>query len=204
MQKLEAVIFDLGGVILNIDYHLTRKAFEELGVKNFNEMYSQAAADKLFKRLETGNIKEAQFHFEFNSCIGLQLKKDAINKAWNAMLLNFREESLFFLDQIKSRYRLFLLSNTNEIHYRMFNSIYYKRNRHCSFEDFFEKAYYSFEMGMRKPDGNIYQYVVERNNLEYGSTLFIDDSIQNVEAAKILGMQTVLLKTDGSIENLGL
>lgn len=204
MEKIEAVIFDLGGVILDIDYSLTHKAFEKLGAQNFDEMYSQALADKLFRNLETGNIKAAYFYSEFNKCTGLNLKPDQINEAWNAMLLTFREDSLLFLEDIKSRYRLFLLSNTNEIHYDMFKKIYHQKKRPGTFEFFFEKAYYSFEIGMRKPDSDIYEYVLETNNLKPKSTLFIDDSIQNVNAAKSLGMQTILLKTGNFIENTGL
>ncbi len=204
MEIIEAVIFDLGGVILDIDYSLTRKAFEKLGAQNFDEMYSQALADKLFRNLETGNIKAANFYSEFNKCTGLNLKPDQINEAWNAMLLTFREDSLLFLEDIKSRYRLFLLSNTNEIHYDMFKKIYHQKKRPGTFEFFFEKAYYSFEIGMRKPDSDIYEYVLETNNLKPKSTLFIDDSIQNVNAAKSQGMQTILLKTGNFIENTGL
>lgn len=204
MQKIEAVIFDLGGVILDIDYNLTRKAFEKVGAENFNEMYSQASADRLFRNLETGNIKEANFYAEFNECTGLSLKPDQINEAWNAMLLTFREDSLLFLNSIKSKYRLFLLSNTNEIHYNMFNKIYYQKKRAKAFEFFFEKAYYSFEIGMRKPDNDIYEYVLKTNNLKPSSTIFIDDSLQNVNTAKILGMQTILLEKGNYIENTGL
>ena len=94
MQKTEAIIFDLGGVILDIDYNLTRTAFEKLGVRNFDEMYSQSSADMLFRNLETGKISEENFYNEMNKCTGLQLSPAEIKQAWNAMLLNFREESL--------------------------------------------------------------------------------------------------------------
>ena len=204
MQKIEVVIFDLGGVILDIDYNLTQKAFEKLGVANFTEMYSQAAADQLFRNLETGKIKEADFYVEFNKCIGLCLTPDEIREAWNSMLLKFREESLLFLTEIKSKYRLFLLSNTNKIHYYKFREIYQERDRAIPFENFFEKAYYSFEVGMRKPDNDIYEYVLHANRINPKHTLFIDDSLQNIETAKNMGMQTILLETGNSIENTGL
>lgn len=204
MQKIDAVIFDLGGVILDIDYNLTHNAFEKLGVGNFDTMYSQAEADRLFRDLETGHIKEANFYIEFNKCTGLSLSTSEIRDAWNAMLLTFRENSLVFLDEISSKYRLFLLSNTNEIHYNMFKTIYYGKRRDKAFENFFEKAYYSFDMGMRKPDNEIYKQVLMENNLNPQRTVFIDDSVQNVEAAAKVGIQTMLLKQGNYIENLGL
>ena len=101
MEKIENIIFDLGGVILDVDYNLTRAAFEKLGVANFDEMYSQANANKLFQKLETGEIDEAEFYKELNDCTGLHLSTEEIKKAWNAMLLSFREGSLQFLEEIR-------------------------------------------------------------------------------------------------------
>ncbi|MEO6188219.1 MAG: HAD family phosphatase [Ginsengibacter sp.] len=204
MQQTKAIIFDLGGVLLNIDYHLTRKSFEELGVNRFTEMYSQAAADRLFEKLEKGTIQDEDFYIEFNKCAGLNLSQDQIDNAWNAMLLDFRESSLTFLNRIKNKYRLFLLSNTNDIHCRKFREMYFARPRAEAFEKFFEKAYYSFDMRMRKPDEECYSCVLLENDLNPESTLFIDDSSQNVEAAKKLGITTIQLQPGMRIENLGL
>ncbi|MEO6220522.1 MAG: HAD family phosphatase [Ginsengibacter sp.] len=204
MKKIDAVIFDLGGVLLDIDYNRTEKAFEKLGVANFNEMYSQASADRLFQNLETGNITEPNFYKEFNNFTGLSLSVEEIINAWNSMLLTFRETSLLFLNDIKSRYKLFLLSNTNQIHYNKFNKIYHEKKRAKAFENYFDKAYYSFEMGMRKPDRECYEYVLLTNNLTPRNTLFIDDSAQNINAARNLGMQTILLETGKYIETLSL
>ena len=129
MQKTENIIFDLGGVLLDIDYNLTRSAFEKLGVADFDEMYSQATADKLFQKLETGKISEENFYKEFNRCTGLYLSDEEINKAWNAMLLSFREHSLSYLETLKSRFKIFLLSNTNNIHLNCFYQIYHQKER---------------------------------------------------------------------------
>lgn len=202
MEKIEAIIFDLGGVILDIDYNLTKTAFEELGTTHFDEMYSQADADQLFKRLETGDVKPEEFYAEFNKRTGLKLLPEEINGAWNAMLLTFREESLTFLEQLKHKYRMFLLSNTNEIHYEIFKQIYHGDQRKFAFEEYFEKAYYSFEMGKRKPNADIFQVVLKENNLKPNTTLFIDDTIQNIEAARKIGMHTVHLTAGMRIENI--
>ena len=204
MQKIEAIIFDLGGVILNIDYNLTRREFENYGIYNFNEMYSQAAANDLFDDLETGKIKEVDFYKEFNKHTGFILSEDKIQTAWNAMLLNFREKSLEFIDSLQTKYKLFLLSNTNHIHLKAFNKIYLENKRDKPFENFFNKAYYSCEIGLRKPNADIYEFVLKENKLDTGKTLFVDDSTQNIETAKVLGMQTILLASGKYIEDLSL
>src|SRR5664279_1500227 len=202
MEKNEAIIFDLGGVILNIDYHLTRAAFEDIGVENFHEMYSQADANDLFRSLETGKISEDCFYTEMNTRTGIDLSTEKIQYAWNAMLLTFREKSLQFLKGLKPKYKLFLLSNTNHIHLKEFRKIYFESERAQPFEGLFDKVYYSCEIGLRKPDAESYESVLTENKLAPGRTLFIDDSAQNVEAAKILGMQTILLPPDKNIEDL--
>ena len=204
MQKTEAIVFDLGGVILNIDYHLTRRAFEKLGVRNFDEMYSQSGADILFRELETGKISEDSFYTEINKRTGLGLSTIEIQQAWNAMLLTFREKSLQFLQVLKPKYKLFLLSNTNHIHLKEFNKIYLEKEREFPFEEFFDKAYYSCEIGLRKPNAESYDLVLKENKLVPGNTLFVDDSIQNIEAAGLLGMHTVLLQPGKYIEDLDL
>lgn len=204
MEKIETIIFDLGGVILDIDYNLTRTAFEKLGVTHFDEMYSQATANQLFKKLETGKISENDFYKELNLCTGLHLSPTEINQAWNAMLLSFREKSLRFLNGINPKYQLFLLSNTNYIHIKAFQKIFYSKERTQSFEDYFNKAFYSCDIGLRKPDPVCYTWVLNELKTEPSKILFIDDSAQNVEGAKEEGMQALLLSPGTNIEDLGL
>ena len=202
MQNTDAIIFDLGGVILNIDYNLTRKAFEKAGIRNFHDMYSQANADDLFSDLEMGKISEVNFYKEIKNRSGIDLPDKEITAAWNAMLLDFREESIQFLDSLKSKYKLFLLSNTNHIHLPELTKIYHNKKRDKTFAGYFDKVYYSCEMGLRKPNADIYEVVLKENNLISGNTLFVDDSAQNIEAADVLGMQTILLSPGMYIENL--
>ncbi|MDQ6764303.1 MAG: HAD family phosphatase [Bacteroidota bacterium] len=204
MKNIEAIIFDLGGVILNIDYNLTRSAFEKAGVNHFDDMYSQSKADVLFKRLETGKITEEDFYTEFRNCTNMVISNEQIESCWNAMLLDFREETLLFLATVKPKYRTFLLSNTNLVHYKKFEKIYHEKQRPHTFEVLFEKAYYSFEMGLRKPDADCYNFVLEQNNLSPATTLFIDDTEKNIATARMLGMQTALLEKSMQVETLGL
>ena len=202
MKKIENVILDLGGVLLDIDYNLTRTAFEKLGVENFEEMFSQINADSLFQRLETGHISEADFFKSLNEKAGLHLSVPPIIEAWNAMLLQFRESSLEFLNTLSSKYNLYLFSNTNFIHIRAFKEIYNQTTRPRPFDDYFSKAFYSCEIGYRKPNPESYKWILNDLKIQSETTLFIDDSIQNIEAAEALGMQIVHLLPGKKIENL--
>ena len=204
MQNIKAIIFDFGGVILNIDYNKTYKAFTNLGVKNFDEMYSQKNANPLFHDLEEGKINEEEFYNAFRRSTQLKLTDQQIKTAWNAILLRYREEALQTLATIKNKYRLYLLSNTNSIHHKEFNKIFEDQIGSGSINDYFDKAYYSHEIKHRKPDKEAYEYVLKENNLSASETLFIDDSIQNIDAAKALGLQTIFLKEGMMLEDLGL
>ena len=204
MKNIENIIFDLGGVILDIDYNRTRKGFEDIGVKQFDEMYSQANANKLFQKLETGHISNEVFFKELDSVTNLNLTPHQIRTAWDAMLLEFREDSLKFLVEIKLKYNTYLFSNTNFIHMEAFHKLFHNKERPHPFDDYFDKAFYSCKIGLRKPDTESFQWILDHLNIKAGKTLFIDDSIQNIEAAKKVGLQTVHLKPGMNIEELGL
>ncbi|HEV8081503.1 MAG TPA: HAD family phosphatase, partial [Chitinophagaceae bacterium] len=124
MRNVRTIIFDFGGVILNIDYNKTSKAFNSLGVTGFDDMYSQKNADPLFRNLEEGKKSEEEFYTAFRKSTQLPLTDHQINTAWNKMLLGYRKEALHTLKSIKHKYSLFLLSNTNIIHLQAFNKIY--------------------------------------------------------------------------------
>lgn len=204
MDKVENIIFDLGGVLLDIDYNLTRTAFEKLGVAHFDTMYSQSDADQLFQKLETGKIAEENFYKEFSRYTGLHLSPEDTRNAWNAMLLNFREESLRFLDDLRHRYKIFLLSNTNHIHIDWFKNRFHETKREKPFDEYFSRVFYSCDIGLRKPDVECYEWVLNELSVEAGKTLFIDDSEGNIEGAKKAGLQTIRLLPGKKIEDLSL
>lgn len=204
MQNIKAIIFDFGGVIFNIDFVSMNNAFSNLGVKHFEKIYSQKSADPLFQHLEEGKINEEEFYNAFRKFVNLQLADQQIKTAWNALLAGYRKNALQTLKRIKHKYALYLLSNTNSIHVQAFNKMYKEEVGEGSLEDYFDKVYYSHKIGYRKPDVQAYKYVLEENNLCPDETLFIDDSIQNIEAAKTLGLQTIFLKNGQQIEDFGL
>lgn len=204
MNNIKAIIFDLGGVLLNIDYNKTRNAFENIGVIDFHNMYSQAEANPLFQDLETGRISEERFYEYMQQYVDKNVTNEMIMNAWNSMLLDFRKESLEELKRLKSMYKLFLLSNTNYIHLQAFNEIYKKTVGGTPFENLFDKVYFSHELGLRKPDVEPFEYVVKENNLNPAETLFIDDSLQNVEGARKAGLEAIHFTQGMTVEKLGL
>ena len=201
MQDIEAIIFDFGGVIFNIDFHKLNTAFKNLGVHNFDKMYSQKNADPLFSDLEKGKISEAEFYTAFKKCFNSNLSDIQIKNAWNTILIDYRMEALNTLKFLKKKYKLYLLSNTNIIHHTAFHKIYQDKIGKDNFDDLFDKVYYSHQIGCRKPDKEIYEFVINDISLNPSNSLFIDDSIQNITAAAASGFKTILLHHGEKIED---
>lgn len=199
LEGIKAIIFDLGGVILNINYQLAEQAFEKLGIENFAELFSQASQSKLFDRLEKGVISPAEFRKELCSLSKKNLTDDQIDKAWNAMLLDLPPERIELLKKLKEHYKIYLLSNTNKIHIDQFSCRTISREK---LESLFDKVYFSSEIGMRKPDSEIFEHVLKENGLKPSETLFIDDSIQHIEGAEKVEIRAVLLEKGTTINKL--
>ena len=183
MQQIKNIIFDLGGIFLEIHYQLTKDAFINLGIKNFDELFTQHHANSLFEDLETGKISEPEFYNRFKADAGLTLTDAEIKTAWNALLGNFPLERLEWLKNIKTKYNVYLFSNTNQIHYDAFMKIYETNTGKNDFNDHFIKAYYSQYLGLRKPYPESFFAILQEQGLVAEETLFIDDTVKNIEAA---------------------
>lgn len=193
INNYKNIIFDLGGVILNVDYTLTVKAFSKLGVSDFDTMFSQARQTKLFDNYEKGFISSDEFRAEIKKYLPKNETDQTIDHAWNAILLDLPQERLDLLKKIRASHRTFLLSNTNDIHVRTINKYLQKEFAIPDLSGFFDKVYFSYEIGMRKPDREIFEFILKENDLVPEETLFIDDSVQHVEAAKKLNIQAYWL-----------
>lgn len=203
MQQTKAIIFDLGGVLLNIDFRLSEKAFAELGLTNFADFFNQFHSNDLFRKLETG-MDDDLFYDDLRTATGLSLSNEQIRDAWNALLQDYRPESVAVLPQLREKYKLYLLSNTNEIHLKEFQRRYELWKPGELFDDLFDAAYYSHRIGHRKPNASAFEFVLEKHQLNATETLFIDDSINNIEAAQQLGLQTIHLQPGMKVEEMGL
>ncbi len=190
------IIFDLGGVLLNIDYNRSIEAFKKLGMKNFDNFFTQANQSKLFDGFDTGTISPVEFRNNIRNMSGLQLTDKQIDDAWNAMLLDMPPERIQLLNRVRQHYRIFLLSNTNAIHYPIYMQYMKETYGVESLEPLFEKQYLSFELGMRKPNRDIFERIIQENKLSPGKTLFIDDSKQHVHGAREAGLQALWLNVE--------
>lgn len=190
LKGIKNIIFDLGGVVLNIDYFAAVKAFEGYGIKAFDAHYSQMKQSPLFDDFEIGKVTPCQFRKAMRTHVDASLTDFRINKAWNAIILDFPPERIAFLDQIKNNYRTFLLSNTNKIHYNLYQKALKKQGYPNGLDDLFEKTYFSFKVGLRKPDAAIFNQLIHNEGILPEETLFIDDTFMHIETAQSLGFRT--------------
>jgi glucose-1-phosphatase len=196
MQKQEAIIFDLGGVIIDLDYHRTAAEFVKLGMSDFDEIYSKAKQSSLFDDFEKGIMSVDGFRSELKKHLPPNISDEQIDQAWNAMLIDIPIHRVEFLKRVGAKHRIFLLSNTNRIHVKAFTKMAADIFGENNFLSIFEKCYLSCEMGMRKPDAEIFEKVISDNHLDRTKTLFIDDSKQHFEGALKIGMHAELLKVE--------
>jgi glucose-1-phosphatase len=178
---ITTIIFDFGDIFINLDKQATLDGLKKLGVSEWNDDLNQ-----LNVSFEKGQISRENFLFGIQKHTS-NASIDEITTAWNAVLLDFPLKRLEFLQKLSKKYRLFLLSNTDSIHIETFE----RENGVSFYSDFyqcFEKVYFSFEMGMRKPDVEIYNYLLSQHNLIPKHTLFVDDKKENTDAAASLGI----------------
>ncbi len=209
LDHIDTLILDLGGVLINVDYDRSAKAFLQQGVEHFEQQFSKAKQTPLFDRFEKGEINPKEFRDEVRRLLKPDLKDKQIDACWNAMLGSIPDERMVLVEDLRMRYRVYLLSNTNKIHVPAFLEIAQRENKVADFRQEFDGVYFSCELGLRKPDAAIFKHVLKDTFALPERTLFIDDSIQHVEGARRAGLHAEhldLAKEDviEMVERLGL
>jgi HAD superfamily hydrolase (TIGR01509 family) len=199
LKGIRNIIFDFGGVVINLDYKLTLNEFKALGLNDIEKVYTQFSQLPWFDKYDTGEISSETFITGFSKMLTPGTSRQQIIHAWNAMLLDFPAERAELLLNLKSRYRTFLLSNTNEIHISYYLDCISEWYGKEAMNNFFEKTYYSNRIGMRKPNKEIFEFVIRENGLDPSETLFIDDSPQHVEGARKAGLRAYHLQAPETI-----
>jgi putative hydrolase of the HAD superfamily len=193
-NNIRNIIFDLGGVIVNIDPVVTFKAFSALSQKPLEEITEIYHNTAFFRHYESGKISDHDFRNGIRNVLKINSSDDEIDAAWNALLMEIPAGKMEMLRRTRKKFRTFLLSNTNNIHRVRFENVFAGFSPGEDIHTLFEKVYYSFRMDMRKPEPGIFLSVLSENDLEPGETLLIDDNKENIESAGSLGMKTMLVE----------
>lgn len=199
--KIKNIVFDLGGVIMNLDVPKTILEFNKIGITNIVNDTGHHYTDSIFYELEIGKVSETEFIEKLRGLSSLYPSNGEIKKAWNAMILDMPGDRIELLVKLKNNFNIFLLSNTNSIHQEKFIGEVNKRNN-ISFNELFQKTYYSHEIGLRKPEKDVFNFMLEDSSLIPEETLFIDDSIENIDEAKNIGIQIYHISKKQSLESL--
>lgn len=203
MPAIKNIIFDYGNVIFMLDFLKSQKAWEEVGINNSNEFYGHRVQDPIFTAFEDGSATAEEFRAYIRNKTGNPELTDAqIDKAWNGLLVGIPAGNHELLLELKSKYRTFLLSNINPIHYDFIMDYLDREFGYNGNDHLFEKVYYSHLVGKRKPNAEIFEQVLSENDLNPAETLFIDDSPQHIATAAGLGINTYLMTAPDNIQAL--
>lgn len=201
LNGIKNIIFDLGGVLLNIDPQKTIDAFSRLGMEQLVGDKGLSYDHDIFYQMELGKITSEEFRNGVRKLFSGEVTDDQIDAAWTAMLLDFPVVRVELVKKLRKDFRIYLFSNTNAIHVEKYHSIF--RNQH-GFEvsSLFEKDFYSSEIGYRKPSPESYQEIIRLSGINPEESLFIDDSLPNVEAAITSGLKGLWLEPGQKVEEL--
>ena len=205
-KPIQHIVFDLGGVLYDIDHKLSAAAFDAITgsdpKEGFLTKFSLSNQHKIFTEYEQGLISSDDFYDLVQKELDVQMSRAAFIDAWNALLKTFPRERVELVRKLKERYQVSLLSNTNEIHIQAINNHVRENHKIPHLDHLFHKTYFSCRLKMRKPNADIFKHVIDDNGFSAEETLFIDDSKPNTDAAAKLGIQTIHLVDNEVIKAL--
>lgn len=196
--SITTLIFDFGGVIINLDLPTCIRNLKKLGTNDIENYLSNFGQKDFFLKFEIGEIGTTEFRNEIRKLTNKTITDAEIDNAWCSFLCDIPSERLELLEKLRKKYRLLLLSNSNPLHVEVSAAIALQGTGK-TIRDYFDKCYFSYEMGLTKPDPAIFEALLADAGLEATECLFLDDGPKNIEAAKRLGIQTYFV-TQG--ENL--
>lgn len=195
------IIFDLGGVLLNIDPKRTIDAFSKLGMQDLIGEKGLTYDHEIFYLMEQGKLTPKEFRNGVRNLLSGQVSDDQIDLAWTAMLLDFPKVRVELVQMLRNNFGIYLFSNTNAIHVAKYQANF--RNQH-GFEvsSLFEKDFHSNEIGFRKPTDESFQEIIQLSGIKPEESLFIDDSLQNVDGAIACGLKGYWLEPGQKVEEI--
>ncbi len=203
MEHIKHILFDLGNVIIDLDFARVNAAFRELTGDRFDELASSDTTRHIFEDYEVGAITEATFVERVQQLAGDAIAPEHILNAWNAMLVGVPPHRFEMLLRLAKHYRLFLLSNTNVTHLEWVYRDLAETHGITDFDErFFERSYYSHLIQLRKPHPEVYEFVLADAGIAASDTLFIDDNADNIQGAQSIGLNTILHNSGKDIEEV--
>lgn len=200
---IKNLILDMGGVILDVNYETIFTSFEAKGVKGLDTFFTQQKQLPIIDDFEVGKITPQEFRDGVRDLVKINLSDKDIDEVWNSMVFDPRKEDILMLQQLKDKYDgLYLFSNTNEIHVEYVKDLFMKTMGFDIFSTIFTKVYFSNEIHERKPNVSSFDCVVKDAGINKGESLFIDDTIQNIEGAKLSGLHALLLEKNKTLTDL--
>lgn len=201
LKGIKNIIFDLGGVLLNIDPKKTIDAFGKMGMEQLVKDSGLSYTHKIFFQMEQGKLSPDEFRKGIQEMLPSPVSFEEIDSAWTAMLLDIPEVRVLLVKNLRKDFRIFLFSNTNAIHVKKYHSDF--RNLH-GFEvsSLFEKDFYSNEIGHRKPTPESFQEIIRLSGIKPEESIFIDDSQLNVEASIASGLKGFWLEPGQKVEEI--
>ena len=200
--KIKNIIFDLGGVILDIDETIVYKELEKMGISTSELAQSKEFID-IMSKFDTGIYTAPTFRKKTKALLGQEKMTDQrFDAIWNAMLLDIPRERIEAIEKVKKRYKIFLMSNSNVIHYDLYVRDLQLRFGYHEFDELFNKSYFSFAEHLEKPDPRFFELILDHEGLLPEETLFIDDTAANIKVAKSLGINTYHISREELVRNL--
>ena len=200
--KIKNIIFDLGGVVLDIDENIVYKELEKMGISTSELAHSKEFMD-IMSKFDTGIYTATTFRKKTKAILGQEKMTDQkFDSIWNSMLLDIPRERIAALEQIRKHYKIFLMSNSNEIHYDLYVRDLQLRFGYNEFDELFNKSYFSFAEHLEKPNPRFFELILDHEHLLPEETLFIDDTAENIMVAKSLGINTYRISREELVRNL--
>ena len=200
--KIKNIIFDLGGVVLDIDENIVYNELEKMGI-NVSELAHSKEFIDIMSKFDTGIYTAPTFRKKAKALLGQEKMTDQrFDAIWNAMILDIPRERIEAIEKVKKHYKIFLMSNSNVIHYDLYVRDLQLRFGYHEFDELFNKSYFSFAEHLEKPDPRFFELILDHEGLLPEETLFIDDTEANVKVAKKLGIHTYHIGRDELVRNL--
>ncbi len=200
-SNISTLIFDFGGVIVNLDLPQCIQNLNNLGLNDVEKYLSNFGQSGFFLKFESGELSIEEFRDEIRKLTRNELSDNQIDEAWCSFITNIPAEKIEVLKKLRNKYKLLLLSNTNPLHIQVSAAGEFAKYG-GTMNDFFDKCYLSYEMGLVKPNASIFEALLKDAGVKAEECLFIDDGPKNIETASKLGIQTCLVKQEDDLSFL--